>query len=160
MPKSKPNSYITPEGFNDLTAQLKKLWLEDRPEMTKRLAAAAALGDRSENADYSYCKRQLGLIDRQIRHLDACLAVVTVVYDVPVKQDVVYFGAFVDLESEGVERSTYRIVGSDETHLDSQNISVESPLAKALIGSRVGDDVSVTRPDGERSYRIVQIRYA
>ena len=157
--KTKSSSYITPEGFNDLKAQLKKLWLQDRPEMTKRLSAAAALGDRSENADYSYCKRQLGLIDRQIRYLDARLDEVTVVYDAPKDQNVVYFGAIVDLESDAETSTTYRIVGSDETHLDSMNISVASPLARALIGSRLGEEVTVRRPKGEHSFRVTQIRY-
>ena len=156
---SKSSSYITPEGYNDLKLQLKRLWLEERPEMTRRLAAAAALGDRSENADYTYCKRQLGFIDRQIRRLDARLSDVTVVYDAPAKRDVVYFGAIVSLDSKDSDRTKYRIVGPDETHLDAMNISVASPLAKTLIGSRLGDDVSVIRPDGAKVYRVVKIEY-
>ena len=155
----KSNSYITPEGFDDLKAQLKKLWLNDRPEMTKRLSEAAALGDRSENADYTYCKRQLGLIDRQIRHLDSRLDELTVVYDAPNNQDIVYFGAVVELELAGDTRRTHRIVGADETHLHAMNISVASPLARALIGSGLNEEVTVCRPDGQRRYRIVSIRY-
>jgi transcription elongation factor GreB len=152
--------YITPEGANQLRAELHHLWTQERPRVTQEVADAAAQGDRSENAEYIYGKRRLREIDRRVRYLSKRLDAVTVVSEAPSDATRVFFGAWVTLEDEDGTRITYRIVGPDESSVDKGWISMEAPVAKALLGKRNGDDVVVRRPKGEIAYTIVAIRYA
>ncbi|MEZ5560635.1 MAG: transcription elongation factor GreB [Pseudomonadales bacterium] len=139
-PRSAP--YITPEGHARLTAELKSLWKDKRPEVTRKVAEAAAMGDRSENAEYIYGKRQLREIDARIRFLSRRLDELKVVDRVPPDRSRVFFGAWVSLADGAGEVFRYRLVGPDEFDQDPTFISIDSPLARALLGRRVGDRVS------------------
>lgn len=150
--------YITPEGFRRLQEELEKLWKEDRPRVTSEVAAAAALGDRSENAEYIYGKKKLREIDRRIRFLSKRLDSLTVVKSPP-GNDRVYFGAWVTVEDEEGVSSTYRLVGPDEFDVRQRKISVESPLGKALLGKKEGDEVTVIRPKGLTEVLVLKIEY-
>ena len=158
-PKPSPSSpYITAAGATALKQELRHLWREKRPRVVKALGAAAAEGDRSENAEYTYRKKQLGQIDRRIRYLSKRLDEVRIVDRTPADRDRVRFGAWVDLQ-EGTERLRYRIVGADETDAERGWISVDSPVARALLGKTTGDVVTVRLPDAESSLEIVDISY-
>ena len=170
---------ITASGFARLQQELNFLWKEKRPEVTARVAAAAALGDRSENADYIYGKRQLGEIDRRIRYLDKRIRTMQVVDRLPTDETKVYFGAWVTLEGIDAESAeeiseslpTYRVVGPDEIDFDSAYISIDSPMARVLIGKSEGDEISLVQSDTRtkilsfeqttrpRRYRICAVRY-
>ena len=152
-------SYITPDGAKKLRAELDQLWTVERPRVTQEVADAAAQGDRSENAEYIYGKRRLREIDRRVRFLSKRLDHVTVVSEAPSDASRVFFGAWVTLEDEDGEEVTYRIVGPDESDVDKGWISMEAPVARALLGKRDGDDVMVRRPKGDITYTIVGIRY-
>jgi transcription elongation factor GreB len=151
--------YITPEGAKRLRAELDQLWTVERPRVTQEVSDAAAQGDRSENAEYIYGKRRLREIDRRVRFLSKRLDDVVVVNEAPSDPSRVFFGAWVTLEDEGGKEVTYRIVGPDESDLDRGFISMDAPVAKALLGKRDGDDVAVKRPKGDITYTIVAIRY-
>lgn len=151
--------YITPDGARALRAELNHLWRKERPEITQRVADAAALGDRSENADYIYGKKRLREIDSRIRYLSKRLDNIEVVERKPTIQDKVYFGAWLRLEDEQGEKSVLRIVGADEFDLKRGWISLASPMARGLLGKRKGDDVMVQRPAGDVWIRIVDISY-
>lgn len=152
-------SYITPDGANKLRTELAQLWTVERPRVTQEVADAAAQGDRSENAEYIYGKRRLREIDRRVRFLSKRLDVLTIVSEPPTDNKRVFFGAYVTLEDdEGVE-VTYRIVGPDESNVELGWISMEAPVAVALMGRRDGDEVLVRRPKGNITYTIVGIRY-
>jgi transcription elongation factor GreB len=154
-----PNSspYITPAGFAALQKELDDIWLRRR-EVVKALAAAAAEGDRSENAEYIYRKKELGGLDRRIRYLQKRLPVLNVVREQP-RGDAIYFGAIVELRDDAGEIVTYRIVGPDETDAKSSAISMDSPLARALLARQVDD--AIVFEAGGKSIRmsIVSIRY-
>lgn len=152
--------YITPEGEQALREELQFLWKEKRPEVTQAVREAAALGDRSENAEYIYGKKQLREIDRRVRFLTKRLEEVTVVDRLPDDQEKVFFGAWVTIEDEDGEEQTYRLVGADEFDLDRGYLSINSPMARALIGKRLDDEVSVRTPEGFKSVWITGIRYA
>jgi transcription elongation factor GreB len=152
-------SYITPDGANKLRAELEQLWTVERPRVTQEVADAAAQGDRSENAEYIYGKRRLREIDRRVRYLSKRLDVLTVVNEAPSDASRVFFGAWVSLEDEEGEQVTYRIVGPDESNAERGWISMEAPVAKALLGKRDGDDVLVRRPKGDITFTIVGVRY-
>jgi transcription elongation factor GreB len=152
-------SYITPDGAKKLRAELDELWTVERPRVTQAVSDAAALGDRSENADYIYGKRRLREIDRRVRFLRKRLDVVTVVNEKPTDASRVFFGAWVTLEDDDGEEVTYRIVGPDESNVELGWISMEAPVGMALLGKRDGDDVRVQRPKGNITYTIVGIRY-
>ena len=160
-PPSKPASpYITPEGRDKLMAELRYLHDTLRPEVTKALGAAAAEGDRSENAEYIYRKKQLREIDSRIRYLVKRLEVVKAVDQKPADLSRVFFGAWVELEeveSGTVER--YRLVGADEIDLDNGWISVDSPMARALIKKQEGEEVMVQRPKGDSLFEIIRVQY-
>ncbi len=158
-PASKPKSYITPEGANKLRAELDQLWRVERPRVTQEVADAAAQGDRSENAEYIYGKRRLREIDRRVRFLSKRLDALTVVTEPPTDRGRAFFGAYVTIEDEDGAQVTYRIVGPDESDLDKRWISIEAPVAKALLGKREGDDCVVRRPKGDITYTIIGIRY-
>jgi transcription elongation factor GreB len=151
--------YITPEGAKKLRAELEQLWTVERPRVTQEVADAAAQGDRSENAEYIYGKRRLREIDRRVRFLSKRLDDVTVVNEAPSDPRRVFFGAYVTVEDDGGEEATYRIVGPDESNVEKKWISMEAPVAKALMGKRLGDEVTVRRPKGDITYTIVNIHY-
>lgn len=151
--------YITPEGAKKLRAELEQLWTVERPRVTQEVADAAAQGDRSENAEYIYGKRRLREIDRRVRFLSKRLDDVTVVTEPPSDAKRVFFGAYVTVEDEEGEQATYRIVGPDESDVDKRWISMEAPVAKALMGKRLDDEVLVRRPKGDITYTILKIRY-
>ncbi len=151
--------YITPEGARRLRDELNFLWREKRPEVTQKVSDAAALGDRSENADYIYGKKQLREIDKRIRYLTKRLDNLEVVERKPADQDRVYFGAWVRLEDEDGEQNEVRIVGADEFDLGRGWISLNSPMAKSLLGKSRGDDVSVDRPVGRVTVSIIDVSY-
>jgi transcription elongation factor GreB len=153
------SNYITREGFDALERELKWLWKDERPRITRSVSEAAALGDRSENAEYIYGKKRLREIDRRVRFLTKRLEQLQVVYPSPEQQGKVYFGAWVDLEDENEQQVTYRIVGPDEFDPKNNWISIDSPVARALIGKAVDDDVTVKTPDGQRELYILAIYY-
>jgi len=152
-------SYITPDGAKKLRSELDQLWTVERPRVTQEVADAAAQGDRSENAEYIYGKRRLREIDRRVRFLSKRLDVLTIVSEPPTDHKRVFFGAWVTLEDDDGEEVTYRIVGPDESNIELGWISMEAPVAQALMGRRDGDDVLVRRPKGNITYTIIGIRY-
>ncbi|MFU8830638.1 MAG: transcription elongation factor GreB [Wenzhouxiangella sp.] len=159
-PPAKPSSpYITAAGFRRLQDELKERWTLRR-EVTVAVTAAAAEGDRSENAEYIYRKKQLREIDRRIRYLQKRLDVVKVIEAKPSNPDKVYFGASVVLEQEDGQRVSYRIVGADETDVDKGWISIDSPVARALLGKNLDDEVTVPTPSGERCLWVVSVDYS
>ena len=156
-PKSAP--YVTPAGFERLQEELRVLWKVERPEITRRVAEAAALGDRSENADYIYGKRRLGEIDRRVRYLSKRLDEVQIVDRLPDDTNRIFFGATIDIEREDGESLRYRIVGADEFDRQDHYISVDSPLAQQLLGKRKGDLISLSLDGQTTRYTIVAINY-
>ncbi len=152
---------ITPSGHARLKAELDDLWRVKRPEVVRALAAAAAEGDRSENAEYTYRKKQLGEIDRRVRYLSKRIPALKVVDTVPSNPDAVFFAAEVELErvADG-ELLRYRIVGPDETDAKLGHISIDSPLARALLKKRIDDEFSVELPSGLTHFVIVDVRYS
>jgi transcription elongation factor GreB len=152
-------SYITPAGYRKLQEEAERLWTVDRPAMTKNLAAAAAEGDRSENAEYIYSKKKLAEIDRRLRFLTKRLEVLTVVTEQPEEDGRVYFGSYVTVEDEAENTHTYRLVGPDETDSKQNWISIESPVAKALLRKEEGDEVLVRRPQGESTVVILKVTF-
>jgi transcription elongation factor GreB len=153
------SSYITAEGARRLREELDHLWKVERPRVTQQVSDAAALGDRSENADYIYGKRRLREIDRRVRFLTKRLDEITVVREPPSDPARVFFGAWVTLEDEAGTEVEYRIVGPDEFDIDAGLISLDSPVARALLGKREGDEVTVRRPKGDAVYTIARVRY-
>ena len=156
-PKSSP--YITPEGENTLRTELKELWQLRRREVVPALSAAAAEGDRSENAEYIYRKKQLGEIDRRVRYLSKRLDVVEVVDRKPPNQKKIHFGATVTLEVGDGAEVRYRIVGADEIDARKGYISVDSPVARALLGKFVDDEADLPSPEGTVSALILNVEY-
>ena len=159
-PQPGSTAVITRAGFESLRAELDDLWHQRRPEVVRALAAAAAEGDRSENAEYTYRKKQLGEIDRRVRYLSKRLPVLRVIEQPPTRTDTVYFGAWVQLEDEEGARHDYRIVGPDEIDPARCWISIDSPLARALLGKRVDDSAEAILPSGARRFAVRMISYA
>lgn len=155
-PKSSP--YITRTGYLALQEELKGLWGRRRV-VTAALSAAAAEGDRSENAEYIYRKKELAGIDRRIRYLQKRLPGLKVVDEPPADRERVFFGATVTLEDEDGTTVSYRIVGADEFNPDKGWISMDSPVARALLKKTVHEEVEVRLPDGKVVYRIIEIVY-
>ena len=151
--------YITPEGFRKLQDELDHLWRVERPKVTEAVAKAAALGDRSENADYSYGKKRLREIDSRLRFLQKRTDALVVVSRPPDEQGKVYFGAWVTLEDQAGEERTYRVVGPDEFDPDRGFISMDSPLGRAVLGRETGDEVTVRRPKGPATFTLLDVRY-
>lgn len=151
--------YITPEGFQKLKDELGHLLRVERPKVTNEVSAAAAMGDRSENAEYIYGKKRLREIDRRIRFLSRRLDFLTVVEPSAEQHGAVRFGAWVTVEDEDGEEQTWQIVGPDEFDVKAGRISVESPFARALLGKKEDDSVVVRRPKGEVELTILEIRY-
>jgi transcription elongation factor GreB len=153
------SKYITPAGERRLRAELELLWREERPRVTQAVAAAAAQGDRSENAEYTYGKRRLREIDRRVRFLRKRLEGMVVVERAPADAGRVFFGAWVELEAEDGARARYRIVGPDEFDMAPGYISMDSPLGRALLRRALDEQVSVEAPGGSHAYLIVAIEY-
>lgn len=154
------SNLITRSGHDKLVAELKQLWHEERPEITKKVNWAASLGDRSENADYQYNKQLLRKIDRRVRYLGKRLEELKIVDYAPEQDGKVYFGAWVEIENEEGEQKTLRIVGIDEIYdHHPQHISIESPMARALLGKEVDDEIEVHMPSGKKLWYINTIRY-
>ncbi|MDG6881985.1 Transcript cleavage factor greB [Phocoenobacter uteri] len=151
--------YITREGWHALDQELKFLWKIERPQVTQAVSDAAALGDRSENAEYIYGKRRLREIDRRVRFLTKRLDVLKIVDYSPAQEGKVFFGAWIELENEQGDINQYRIVGCDEFDPAKHWISVDSPVARALIGKQVDDEVSVETPSGKVTLYINKIWY-
>lgn len=153
------SNYITRAGYEKLAAELRYLWKEERPRITQSVSEAAALGDRSENAEYIYGKRRLREIDRRVRFLSKRLDTLTVVDYSPKQEGKVFFGAWVNLEDEDGEVQAYRIVGGDEFDPAKNWISIDSPVARALIGKSVDDEIQVRTPSGMRTWFVDKIWY-
>ncbi|MDP8078440.1 transcription elongation factor GreB [Phocoenobacter skyensis] len=151
--------YITREGWHTLEKELKFLWKVERPQVTQAVSDAAALGDRSENAEYIYGKRRLREIDRRVRFLSKRLDVLRIVDYSPSQEGKIFFGAWVELENEEGEINQYRIVGCDEFDPAKHWISIDSPVARALIGKQVDDEVKVETPSGKVTLYVNKIWY-
>lgn len=151
---------ITREGFEKLTKELNYLWREYRPEITQKVAWAASLGDRSENADYKENKRLLRSIDSRVRFLRKRLEVLRVVDYSPVQDGKVFFGAWVRIENEQGDTLQFKIVGPDEIYGRNDYISIDSPMARALLKKEVDSEVLVKTPTGEHLWFINEITYS
>lgn len=158
-PRPRGSAYITPEGEKTLREELRQLWKVERPQVTAVVHEAAKNGDRSENGDYIYGKRRLREIDSRVRFLTKRLDDLIVVSRSPQDRTKVFFGAWVTLEDEDGNTTKYRIVGPDEFDLSQCKLSMDSPLAKSILGKRLGDDVVVNTPEGKRDYSITDIYY-
>jgi transcription elongation factor GreB len=153
------SKYITPAGLRRLRAELEQLWRDERPRVTQAVAAAAAQGDRSENAEYTYGKKRLREIDRRVRFLRQRLEGMVVVDAAPADPARVFFGAWVELESQAGTRCRYRIVGPDEFDMVPGYISMDSPLGRALLRKALDDEITVEAPGGSCVYAIIAIEY-
>lgn len=158
--KAKSSPYITPQGHKRLSDELSYLWKVKRPQVTLAVAEAAAMGDRSENADYIYGKKQLRQIDGRVRFLMKRLSELTVVARTPDDTSTVYFGAWIELEDASGTVYRYRIVGPDESDAERGFISIDSPMAKALMRKTEGDEIVVNRPnDNTSTFFITSVSY-
>lgn len=158
-PQPPSAKYITAEGEKALKAELHQLWKVERPEVTQSVSDAAALGDRSENAEYIYGKKRLREIDRRVRYLSKRLEEMTVVSEPPSDQSKIYFGAVVTLEDETQKQFRYKIVGPDELDPRKGHISIDAPLGRALLGKQVDDEIDIESPQGRKTYYILAIAY-
>jgi transcription elongation factor GreB len=151
---------ITLEGYNKLRIEHDYLWKEQRPEVTKIVTWAAGLGDRSENADYTFNKRLLRQIDRRVRYLRKLLPELKIVYYDPEQEGKVFFGATVEIENDAGDIKTFKIVGPDEIYDQHKGyISIDSPMARALLKKQVDDDAIVSTPQGDKTWYINKITY-
>jgi transcription elongation factor GreB len=158
-PRPESSKYITPEGAAALRRELDELWRIKRPAVTKTVAEAAAQGDRSENAEYIYGKKQLAEIDRRVRYLRKRLTGIRVVDQKPSDTSKVYFGAWFELRDASGSAKKYRLVGPDESGFAPDYVSMDSPLGRAIIGKDVGTRIAVDTPDGEQHYYLAAINY-
>jgi transcription elongation factor GreB len=158
-PRPESAKYITPEGAARLRRELDELWRVKRPAVTKTVSEAAAQGDRSENAEYIYGKKQLAEIDRRVRFLRKRLTGIRVVEQTSSDTSKVYFGAWFELTSDDGRRTEYRLVGPDEFDFAPEYVSVDSPLGKAVLGKAVGASIEVRTPEGRRRYALTRVRY-
>ena len=158
-PRARGSRYITPEGERALREELRQLWKVERPQVTAAVHEAAKNGDRSENGDYIYGKKRLREIDSRVRFLGKRLDELKVVDTLPSDRDKIFFGAWVTLEDDDGEETCYRIVGPDEFDLASGKLSMDAPLARAMLGKRLDDEVLVSTPAGEKCYYVCAIHY-
>ncbi|WP_444909858.1 transcription elongation factor GreB [Microbulbifer sp. TRSA005] len=158
-PRPRGSRYITAEGAQRMRAEVKHLWEEERPRVTQAVSDAAKLGDRSENADYIYGKKRLREIDSRVRFLTKRLEEITVVDQVPEDREKVFFGAWVTLEDEEGVVISYRIVGPDEFDVKAGLISMDSPVARSLLGRRLDDEIEIRQGEKWQTYFIIEIRY-
>jgi transcription elongation factor GreB len=159
-PQAPGSQYITPDGARRLQDELDELWKRERPRVTQAVSEAAAQGDRSENAEYTYGKRRLREIDSRVRFLRKRLDGMVIVDAPPSDPTRVFFGAWVSLEAEDGTESRYRVVGPDEFDMAPGYISMDSPLGRALLRKSLDDEIRVDLPGGSRKFVIVQIDYA
>lgn len=157
--KKQVSNYITPDGQKTLSKELTFLWKTKRPKVVRAVAEAAAMGDRSENAEYIYGKKLLRQIDSRMRFLQNRLNELTAVDRKPADTSKVFFGAWVEIEDEDGNTFEYRIVGPDEIDPEKNYISIDSPMAKALIGKTEDDEVEVRRPNGTSTFYVTAVRY-
>ena len=156
----RPPRFITPQGFARIRAEYEQLFSNDRPLLVETISWAAANGDRSENGDYIYCRKRLREIDRRLGYLSKVMKSAKVVDPATQTQrDTVRFGATVELADEEDERRIITLVGEDEADASSGNVSWSAPIARALVGGKVGDERIVRLPAGEKSYEIMKISY-
>ena len=158
-PRARGSRYITPEGEKALRDELHRLWKVERPVVADAVHEAAKNGDRSENGDYIYGKRRLREIDSRVRFLNKRLDELEVVARKPDDTGKIFFGAWVTLEDKAGNETRWRIVGPDEFDLSCGKLSMDSPLARALLGKRLDDEVRVQSPSGEQQYYVTDIRY-
>ena len=159
-PRPKSSPYITAQGAAKMRAELRELWKVERPQVTQVVHEAAKNGDRSENGDYIYGKRRLREIDSRVRYLTKRLEDATIVEDKPRDPSKVFFAAWVTVEDEdNGDEQTFRLVGSDEIDPGQNWISIDSPMARALIGKSVDEDAKVNAPAGDRCFIVTDIRY-
>lgn len=158
-PRPHSSPYITEAGYQRLNEELKYLWKEKRPEVTRKVSEAAAQGDRSENAEYIYGKKQLREIDGRVRFLSKRLDELTVVSRPPGDTDRVFFGAWVTLENDAGEQFRYRLVGPDEFDADPAYISIDSPMARALLKKQVDDEIAIDQGAQTNTYQVIGIEY-
>ncbi len=158
-PRKRGSSYITPEGEQALREELHRLWKVERPQVTNAVHEAAKNGDRSENGDYIYGKRRLREIDSRVRFLNTRLDELEIVDRAPDDTSRIFFGAFVTLEDEDGGEQRWRIVGPDEFDLSAGKLSMDSPMARSLLGKSVDDEVIVHSPSGEKTYYVVDVTY-
>ena len=158
-PQPPASKYITPEGKQKLSEELDFLWHKRRPLVTKALSAAAAEGDRSENAEYIYRKKELREIDARVRHLRKRLDGMTVVDHPPSDPNKIFFGAWVQLVDDDNKKVVYRIVGPDEFDPKLGYISMDSPMGKALLGKTLDDEFKLALPEGKAFYTVLAISY-
>jgi len=158
-PRPRGSTYITPQGEKALRNELHQLWKIERPQVTATVHEAAKNGDRSENGDYIYGKRRLREIDSRVRFLGKRLEELTIVDQMPTETDKVFFGATVTLEDEQGHEQKYQIVGPDEFDLTLGKLSMDSPLAKAMLGKRLDDEIAVHSPSGQQYFCITHIHY-
>ena len=159
-PPERSTAIITRAGFERLREELQELWRDKRPEVVRALAAAAAEGDRSENAEYTYRKKQLGEIDRRVRYLSKRLESLKVVDTLPSDPDTIYFGARIALENEDSgDVLEYRIVGPDETDAARGWISIDAPLARAALKRRVDEAFEAHLPTGPVRFIVLSVAY-
>jgi transcription elongation factor GreB len=158
-PTAPRSAVITPEGESRMREEYQRLWSVERPKVAREVGEAAALGDRSENAEYIYGKRRLGEIDSRLEFLNRRLDELRVVTPEDRGDGVVRFGAWVSLCGEDGQSVEYQIVGPDEFDVESGRISMDSPLGSALLGKCAGDEVAVRRPKGNAVFEITGVRY-
>jgi transcription elongation factor GreB len=158
-PAPRGSKFITPEGARRLKEELDHLWRVLRPQVTQAVSEAAAQGDRSENAEYIYGKKQLREIDRRVRFLRQRLDGMTVVSEPPKDRARVFFGAWVTIEDEDGEQAEYRIVGPDELDPARRYISMDSPMGRALLRKALDEEVKVEVPGGLKTYLVAAVRY-
>ncbi len=158
-PSAPVSNYITPEGERALSEELDYLWRTERPIVTQQVSDAAALGDRSENAEYIYGKKRLREIDRRVRFLRKRLEHLIIVEQLPTNQAIIYFGAWVELVDEQKQLLKIRLVGPDEIDPKLNYISIDSPLGKAILGKQLDDEIKFHSPSGNKHYCIDKIEY-
>jgi transcription elongation factor GreB len=158
-PAAPRSRLITPEGCHRLRQEYDRLWTQERPRVTREVAEAAALGDRSENAEYIYGKRRLREIDSRLEFLNRRLEELEVVVPHDRGDGRAHFGAWVRLAGEGGAEIEYQLVGPDEFDVDAGRISVDSPMGRALLGRSAGDEVVVRRPRGDAVFEVLEVRY-
>ncbi len=157
---TRPRRYITPEGFRRIAQEHERIWSVERPRIVAEVEAAAALGDRSENAEYIYGKRKLRELDRRLRFLSERMDALTVVEPAARPDGRAFFGAWVTVEHEDGEERTDRLVGPDESDAARGLVSVDAPLGRALLGRREGDVAVVQRPAGAAELTVVEIQWS
>lgn len=158
-PQKPGAKYITAEGEKSLKGELHKLWRVERPKVTRSVSEAAALGDRSENAEYIYGKKRLREIDQRVRYLSKRLEEVTVISKPPDDTSKIYFGAFVTLKMADGTKVRYRLVGPDEISPQKGYISLDSPMGIALLGKTKNAELTIKSPSGKHVYHVIEIEY-